>query len=269
MSLRKTRKVLSVLLAVIIVIGGNLFFGAEIVRYTLGSENYLEDIALSASFVDECEKNFSEYTEVLSAQSGIPAQVFEVTVEKERIHANILHSLFNSNGSVYSEDMTVKFEEQCLEYLNGNNIEYDEAMLKSIAEAAADAYENCFGISDMQGAKAFIDQVTREYGKYTSIGLLLIVVSVFLLFILFKKKSDFAKAVYSALTALGVSMLFIGLAGLIFNVGGSPMLAPKLYADALARAVDGAFIVALAFGAVITALSIGGALYKYRLINKR
>lgn len=269
MSLRKTRKALSVLLAVIIVIGGNLFFGAQLIRHTLCSENYLKDVALSESFVDECEKNFSAYTKVLSAQSGIPAQVFEVAVEKDRIDANILHSLFSSNDSVYSEDMTEKFEELCLEYLHGNNIEYDENMLKNTAEAAAAAYENCFDISNMQSAKAFNDKVDKEYGKYTSIGLLLIVVSVFLLFILFKKKSDFAKAVYTGFTALGASMIFIGLAGLIFNVGGSPLLAPALYADALSRAVDGTFIVTLVFGVVITGLSVVGSLYKYKLITKR
>lgn len=268
MSLRKTRKALSVLLAVIMVIGGNLVFGAELVRLTLCNEDYLSYVVLNSSFTDECEENFRNYTNVLSAQSGIPAQVFETAVDSERINAEIIHTLFDS-GDIFYEDMTVKFEELCLEYLNGNNIKYDETMLRNTAQAAADAYADCFNLSNMQDAKAFINHVNSEHGKYTSIGLLLITVSVFLLFILFSKRSNFLKAVYTGLISLGVTMIFIALAGLIFNVGGSPHLAPELYANAVSKAVDGTFIIALIFGVIITAFSVVASLYNHKLIEKK
>lgn len=268
MSLRKTRKALSVLLAVIIVIGGNMFFGAEIVKYTLCNEKYFSDVVLTSSFTDKCEENFRNYAQALSAQSGIPAQVFEVALNSERVNTGFLHTVFE-NSDIFYEDMTVKFEELCLEYLNGNNIEYNETMLKNTARAAANAYEDCFSISNMQGAKAFIDHVNSEYGKYTSIGLLLVIVSIFLLFVLFSKKSDFLKSVCTGFTALGLSMIFIALAGLIFNVGGSPNLAPALYADAVSKAVDGAFSIALIFGVLITAISVVFSLYKYKIIEKK
>lgn len=268
MSLRKARKILSVLLAVVIVIGGNLFFGAEIVKYTLCNEKYLNHIVLSKSFEDECENNFKACTEALSAQSGIPAQVFEAVIENEQINKNPLQTLFNNDG-IYNWDMAAKFEELCLEYFNENHIEYDEVMLKNTAVRAAKAYADCFGLTNMQGASDFIEQVNSDYGKYISIGLLLMIVSVFLLFILFRRKSDFVKALYPAFTALGASMIFSGLAGLIFNVGGNPNLAPELYANAVGKAVDGAFILFAVFGVVISALSVVGSLYAYKIIKKK
>lgn len=269
MSLRKAREALSVLLAVIIVIGGNLFFGAQIAKYTLCNEKYLNDIVLSKSFEDECENNFKACTEALSAQSGIPAQVFQIVIENEQINKNPLQSLFNGNDDGgYSWDMTAKFKELCLEYFNGNNIEYDETMLKNTADSAAKAYDACFGLANMQGAASFIENVNSNYGKYTSIGVLLIAVAVFLLFILFRRKRDFAKALYPAFTALGASMIFSGLAGLIFDVGGSPKLAPELYANAVGRAVDGVFIIFVVLGVAITALFVFGSLCNYKIIGK-
>lgn len=270
MSLRKARKILSFILSVLIVIGGIMFSGAAIVKYTLCNESYMSKTFSSKSVHAECINNFTKRIEVISAKSDIPSRVFEAILDNDIPSGNaaVLRLFTGDDSTLYSESLVERFEELCLEYINGNNITYDKNTVHNTAVYAAEVFSDCFGIKNAQEAMAFADKVDSSYGKYVSVGLLLISVSIAMILVLFSKKNDARRALCSAFTALGASLVFIGLSGLIFHVGGNPMLTPQLYAHALSVSVKGAFAVSAVLGIMITALSFIGSLKQYKLSRK-
>lgn len=270
MSLRKARRILTILLSVLIVIGGNLFFGAEIAEYTFCNQNYMTKVFSSDTFNEKCELNFKDRTAVLSAESDIPPRVFEAILDNNSFASKTaVQRLFDGyDSSLYNDDLIEQFETLCLEYLDGNKIAYDKSKIHNTAVAATEIYSDSFGISNSQEAIAFIDNVNSQHSKFASIGLLLIAISIALFLIIFTKKSDIIRAVCSAFTALGLSMLLTGICSLIFGVGDIRLLSPVHYAESLSTAVDGAFAVAIVVGLLITAASVAGSVSQYKLSVK-
>lgn len=271
MSLRKARKILSFILSVVVVIGGILFTGAEIVKYTLCNETYMSKTFASGSVHEQCVENFKSRISVISAKSNIPERVFEAVLENNMPASNtaVLRVFASDNSTLYSDDLVERFEALCLEYFNGNEISYDKDMVHSTAVYAAEVFSDCFGIKNTGEAMAFVEKVDKSHGKYASAGLLLIVLPMALILIMFSKKGDAQRALCSAFTALGVALVLIGLSGIIFNVGANPMLAPRLYADSLSLSVKGAFAVSIVIGILIAAPSVIGSVMQYRISQKK
>lgn len=271
MSLGKARKIISLLLSVLIVTGGILFSGAEIIKYTLCNKNYMSITFSSKSVYNECVDNFKNRIEVISAKSSIPSRVFEAVLENNIPSSNtaVLRLFAGDDSTLYSGNLVEVFENLCIEYLKGNNISYDKNIIHSTAVYAAEVFSDCFGIKNAGSAIAFADKVNRSYSKYASVGMLFIIFSVAMMLIIFSQKSDLKRALYSAFTALGLSLALIGISGLIFNVGCSPMLSPQLYANALSVSVKGAFALSAVLGVIITALSFFGSFKQYKLSQKK
>ncbi|MCH5321819.1 MAG: hypothetical protein J1E36_08635 [Eubacterium sp.] len=267
MSLRKARKILSFILSVIIVIGGISFTGAEIVKYTLCNEAYMSKTFASGAVHNQCVENFKSRISVISAKSNIPERVFEAILDNNTPSANtaVLRVFARNNATLYSDDLVERFESLCLEYLSGNEISYDKDMVHRTALYAAEVYSDCFGIKNTDEAMAFVDKVDKSHGKYASTGLLLIVLPMALILIMFSKKKDAQRALCSAFTALGLALVLIGFSGIIFNVGGSPLLAPQFYASSLSVSVKGAFAASIIIGILITVPSILGSVKQYKL----
>lgn len=266
MSLTKSRKILSVLLSFLIAIGGIMFFGAEITEYTLCNENYMTKVFSSNSLASQCRQNFDERIEVISAKSGIPSRVFEAVFENNApgIKTAVQRMFSNNNAYLYSEDLVSQFEELCTEYLDGNQISYNKTEVHNAAEYAALVYSDCFGIQNSQEIMSFVEKVDAHYGKYASAGLLFIAVATAMFLIIYSRREDTIRVISTAFTALGASLFLIGICGIIFGFGNSPMLSPQIYSDALARAVDGAFSVAVIIGAIITAAAFTGSYNQYK-----
>lgn len=271
MSLRKARKILSVLFVIIMAVGGNLFFSSEIVKYTICNPSYMVKVFSLNSFYTQCEKNFTDRIEVISAKSKIPADVFKAVLDEDAVlSSNAVKKLFtDDNPELYSPDLIEQFENLCLEYLDGNKISYDKTMVHNTAVYAAEVYSDSFGIHNTQEAKAFIDNVNGNYAQYASIGLLLIVVSSAIFFIIYSKKNERKRAFASAFTALGGSLFLPGFCGLVFGVADSPMLTPQQYAKALSVAVDGAFVLLMTAGILITVLSVTASVHEYKKSNNQ
>lgn len=266
MSLTKSRKILSVILTVLIALGGILFFSSSLIKYTLCSEAYMTKIFSSDSLYSQCRDNFTDRTAVIEARSGIPAEVFE-TILDNRTPAGktaVQRIFTGNNASLYDEALVDEFEELCLEYLNGNSVKYDKEQVHNTAMYAAEVYSDCFGIQNCGRIQAFISNTNSQYGKYASTGLLLLTVSIALLLILFTKKDYVLRVIYSAFTATGLSLFLIGICALIFGLANELMVEPHHYADALTRAVNIIFVIASVTGTVITALAISGSVSQYK-----
>lgn len=266
MSLTKSRKILSVILSILMAIGGVLFFSSTLIKCTLCNETYVTKIFSSQALYLQCKNNFTERTAAIEAKSGIPSRVFEAILEKKQpANKTAVQRIFtNNNPSLYDEDLVDEFEELCLEYLKGNSINYKKKSIRSTAVYAAEIYSDCFGIHNSENIRNFINKINTQYGKYASSGLLLFTVSAALSIILFNKKDYILRLIYSALTALGLSLLAIGVCAFIFGIANNPMLGPQHYADALSKAINSIFAIIAVTGILITALSVSGSVVQYK-----
>lgn len=266
MSLTKSRKILSFILTLLLAAGGTMFFSAQIVRHTLCNENYIASFFSSNSVNNVCEQNFRDRIEAISAKSGIPSRVFEAILENNSpTPETAVRNIFRyNNAEIYSEDLIGQFESLCTEYLDGNNIAYDKAMIHNTAVYAAQIYSDCFGIIHFGEVTAFFEKVDANYGKFASAGLLLVVIPLVLFLVLYSKRSDNTKVICSAFTALGISLFLIGLCGLIFSAVSSPLISPDIYARTISKAVSGAFGVSAIIGMLIGGGAFVGSLRHYK-----
>ena len=105
--------------------------------------NYVFD---KCNVSEQCEKAFKDQISVLEAQSGIPSRVFDAVYKNNDIsNSSALTRLYNQdNPDLYSNNQIAQFDSLCKEYLEGNNMQYDEALIHNTAVKAAQAYSDCF-----------------------------------------------------------------------------------------------------------------------------
>lgn len=205
MSLHKSRKIISIILTVLIACGSILFFGTLITKVTVMSESYTSYVFDKVGVTKNSKEAFANQIKVLEAQSGIPARVFNSVYNfNDATSKTAVERLFSSsNTTLNTNSQTDKFEKLCKEYLEGNNMQYDEALIHNTALKATEAYSNCFGMKNTEQISSFIKNVNAHYQSYLSVGALLFIVPLVLLIILFRRSLDVAFNIFSALTLLG------------------------------------------------------------------
>lgn len=266
MTLGKGRTILATVLTVIIAAGGLLFFGAQAVRCTLCNEQYMSEVFASKTVVSKTKENFESQIQVVAAKSNIPAQVFTTILDNNAPSAeSAVQRLFRNNSTTfYNEDIVEQFENLCKEYLEGNSMKYSKNMIHNTAVSAAQAYSDSFGIKEPTQAKEFVNQVKANYGKFSSTGLLAIVVAYAPLVFLFSKRKDVKMVTCGALSAIGLAMVLTGIICLLLTVNIHPLITPELYSNAIVVAVRGMLGAVSALGAIIIGLSVYLVLRVYK-----
>lgn len=257
MSLHKSRKIISIILTVLIACGSIFLFGTLITKATVMSESYTSYVFNKAGVNESCKKAFSNQVKVLEAQSGIPARVFNSVYNfDDTSGGTAIERLFSSsNATLNTNSQTEKFEKLCKEYLEGNNMQYDEQLIHNTAVKATKAYSDCFGMKNTEQISTFIQDVNNHYQSYLSIGALLFIVPTVLFIILFRRSLDVAFNLFSALTISGMTFITSGIASLIAKVGLHD-ITPQIYQQAFYDCVKGACFVSIVFGVLLTAISV-------------
>lgn len=190
MRFKTARKVFSVLLVIVTVIGGCVFTGAILVKNTLCSQKIITR-AFSQDYIQEAgKKNFENKTALLSAKSNIPERVFYTALKKDTFDSGSAIERFfeNHDTTLNSNAQTKLFEDMCREYLDGNNIDYDEEQIHLTALRATEIYSESYGLKNTESAKEFIEKVNTNSQKYISAGLLLASVSLLTILMLYNHK---------------------------------------------------------------------------------
>ncbi len=257
MSLHKSRKIISIILTVLIACGSILFFGTLITKVTVMSESYTSYVFDKVGVNKNSKEAFANQIKVLEAQSGIPARVFNSVYNfNDATSKTAVERLFSSSNTTLSTNsQTDKFERLCKEYLEGNNMQYDEALIHNTALKATEAYSNCFGMKNTEQISSFINNVNAHYQSYLSVGALLFIVPLVLFIILFRRSLDVAFNFFSALTLSGLSFVVSGIASLIAKFGLHD-ITPAIYQQAFYSCVKGACYISIIFGAVLTIISV-------------
>ena len=150
MTLSKSRKAICFILTLLIAAGSILLFGISITKSTVMSQKYMNYVFDKCNVSEQCEKAFKDQISVLEAQSGIPSRVFDAVYKNNDIsNSSALTRLYNQdNPDLYSNNQIAQFDSLCKEYLEGNNMQYDEALIHNTAVKAAQAYSDCFGLKN-------------------------------------------------------------------------------------------------------------------------
>ena len=257
MSLRKSRKIICVILTILIAAGSIFFFGTLITKATVMSQKYTSYVFEKTGVNKTCKEEFSNQVKVLEAQSSIPARVFTSVYNfNDATNQTAIERLYSSsNTTLNTANQTEKFEKLCKEYLEGNNMQYDEALIHNTALKATQAYSDCFGMKNTEQISSYLENINAHYQSYLSIGALLFVVPLVLLIILFRRSLDVTFNVFAALTLSGLTFVASGIASLIAKVG-LHNISPAIYRQAFYNCVKGACYISIVFGAVLTVVCV-------------
>ncbi len=257
MSLKSSRKVLCVMFSIIIAVGGLMTAGSVAAKCTIGSQMFMDKKLSSESVKKECDNNFKERLEVIADKSDIPVHVFNAVFDAEEAYSETLAKCLFTGGdtSMFSQDKVDLFETLCTEYLDGNNIKYSKQLVHNTAVEAAQAYSDSYGMYNTEGISEFITQVNHNYSKFLSTGLIMMAIGALLINLMFSESRDKTKYSAHGFTAAGLSIALTGIVGLISGIGRHAHISPQLYARVISRAVNSGFIIMIAIGVLILALS--------------
>ena len=250
MTLSKSRKAICFILTLLIAAGSILLFGISITKSTVLSQKYMNYVFDKCNVSEQCEKAFKDQISVLEAQSGIPSRVFDAVYKNNDIsNSSALTRLYNQdNPDLYSKNQIAQFDSLCKEYLKGNNMQYDEALIHNTAVKATQAYSDCFGLKNTEAIADFISTFNSNYLHFLSIGILLVALPIILLLVLFN--------IFVAFTVTGFTFTAAGIASLIAKISQGLNISPQIYQTAFTSAVNGACCVCIVLGVLLAAISV-------------
>lgn len=270
MNLKKTRSIVSLLITLIFSLSLSCAVSAMLVHATFANSSFMEKRFVTDALAGECEAQLETQFEALSVKSGIPARVFrnienEITV-KETLRVSV-HSFYSHIDTRAAQATKADyFYNLCTEYLEGNNLSYNEQDIRNAAVEAAAIYKSCLGFSNTEHLIDFTDNV-QENAPRAVFGLLAgTLVMGFLFFVIFKSRNRAFSYIAAGFSVSGVSLVFISLASLIFKVGTGFVMTPQAHYDALCSVIRLFFLFLLAAGIVFTA---AGTAFNIMIYNKK
>lgn len=271
MDLRKSRKIICAILTLVMAIGAIMSVGTAVFKYTVCRSTFMEKFLLSDKITQKCDESYNAALETLEEETGIPARIFQAAEEKFILTETAVDRMYNNqDASMYNNDKIEIYEKLCREYLDGNKISYDSKAVHKAAEKAAEIYSDCYGISDSKSIYMFISNINQKSTGVIALGLLFVMLPIAVILVLFTKKERLFTQLFASLSCSGFSLVLFGIVGIAAGIGKGIMITPQIYADAIVRAIRLDFVFIIIVGAVISALSVYGAVKLHKkIVEKR
>lgn len=270
MFIKSSRKLLCFFLVLIMVIGVSLFAAPTLVRATLCSQSYMSLFLETKSIKSYCDQSYNDRIALLAENSGIPIRVFEVAENIEGYSENALERFYsNYDTTIFTQDKIDTYQTLITEYLDGNDISYNQELVHNTAVKAAEIYADCYGLKNTETFKTFVDDVNASYGKIASIGLVLALAAVLMILVLHSNKKKAVKYYLGALSATGLSFILVGIFCLVFRTGKGARITPAVYGNAIFGAISFMFVILILTGIILTAIATIAALYNNKLLKKK
>lgn len=233
MGLKKTRTILSVILAIIMGLSTFTAVAALVTNITLGSPSFLSKHLITDEVVAECEAQLSDKYAVLEQETGIPQRVFEAYKNDLSIEESMNIAVQNvygaENSSLYSEERVEYFYSKCTEYLEAKGVEYSEENVRLAADKAARIYSDCVGIHNVNSLKSNKERLERGCGKYCSVSLLVIISCIIMLTVLYRKRQIAYSYFAGGLLGGGIAGVLTSAMCLIGKVGYNLQYYPDVF----------------------------------------
>jgi len=257
MNLRKTRSLISLLITFLFSVTLSCAMGALLINFTFASSSFMEKRFVSDKLIRECDAQLDLQFDALSVKSGLPVRVFK-NIKNEISTGEMLRlSVYNFYDSNDSESLNHTREEYfyklCTEYLDGNELKYNEQDIRNTAREAAAIYNGCLCLHNAEHIADFAEHVNGNAPR-AALGLLGGTLIFGLLFyILYKNKNRAVSYIAAGVSVSGVTLVFISMVSLIFKVGTGIMITPAAYYDAFCSVVRLFFALLAAVGVLLIA----------------
>lgn len=233
MGLKSTRKILSVVFAVIISFSLAACVSCVVETFTVSSSGFYEKHFSSQALADECDKQLTKKYTALSKKSNIPLEVFE-SVKKQYSTALSLKQaasyLFDENDATLNNDARVKyFYSICTEYLDANELSYSKDEVYNVCVEASQIYSDTVGIHNLEYLKNDVDARNRNNTKKMSVFVLSVALSVIFTLFMYKKRLQGMIYVCAGVMGGGIGVVVSSLLRLIFKVGTVYDIQPECY----------------------------------------
>lgn len=266
---KSSRKLVCFLLSLLMVFGLCVFSGVTLVRATLCNQNYMDLFMSSKKVVHYCDNAYNERIALLAENSAIPIRVFEATKNVSGYSETVASRFYSgSDTTIFTQDKIDTYEKLIKEYLDGNDMRYDEGQVHNTAVKAAEIYADSYGMKNLSVFKDFVDKVINGYGRISSIGLAVVLIAAALIFIMYSDSKKTVKYYISAFSATGLSFIFIGICAWLASVGKGAAITPEIYSKAIFSSVNCMLAILIFTGIVVTAFSTIAALRQNKLTKK-
>ncbi len=271
MQLKSTRKIMSIILAVVIALGAVMFSFSTVLSSTFAKKSFIVKHIVTNELVDECDRQLGVKFEALERKTGIPARVFETVKQSYSTRDALLQSaeyMFDENDStLYNDNRVDYFYGLCVEYLEGNEFKYNEKNVRVIADEAARIYSDSVGIHNADEIGDYVEHIHHLNARVQSVGLMLVVVGVVLLLVLFKKLQEAILYIGAGIMAGGISTFFGAIVAIVTKAGNSPVVSPMIYQQSFASMVTSSMTRLVLAGLMVLVLGVLAFAYGAYKIN--
>lgn len=264
-----SRKLLCFLLTLLITLGSVIAIFSLVTRATICNQLYVEKFICSGDVRAYCDNVYNQRIAILSDNSGIPVQVFEVSKDNGGYDNSVVKRFFDgSDTTVFTQDKINTFEKMIKEYLDGNEYSYDDEAIHNTAVKAAQIYSECYGLKDVGDYKTLIDTLTSLFNKTTSAGLCMAVIGFVLISIMHTEKRKALKYYLSSFVSSGLTLVLASALSIIFGVSKLAQITPVIYQTALRDAVTTLLLICIVIGVLFILVSQVLLLRQYKLTKK-
>lgn len=273
MGLKKTRVLLSSVLMVIISFSFAVMAVSLTASATIASRNFMFSHIVTDELVEECNNQLNRKFDALSAECGIPAHVFkmiETDFSTEEMLALEMNSLYDSESiDMHNDERAEYFKNMCIEYLEGNDIEYKNAYVERAAEKAAKIYGDTVGIHNAEPIKNRLSAIDSACAKYGSAALVVAIACVIAIVTMFNKKSKGFEYIIFGILGGGAATAIGALLMLIFKTGTKIYLSPIVYKQVFIDIIQLYQCILAATGLAIIAIGAFLVFLYYKKINRK
>lgn len=270
MGTKATRKILSIIIAVVIAIATVCASASCVVGITFASRGFLQEHIVTDAVVAECTNQLKAKYAVLEEESGIPARVFETAIENYDVRENLTLAVSyvfgDESAELYSRERVNYFYGLCEEYALGNSIAFEKNDLLATAEKATEIYSQAVGIHNADSMVEYISVFRQSCNKATSTSLVAIIICTVLLIIMYKKRENAVSLLVGGISGGGVALIFGAIISLIARVGSDFAVSPAVYQQAFAGMVRLYLLYLIIVGFVLVALA---SLVQYLLLQNK
>jgi hypothetical protein len=271
MGLKATRKLISIILAVITAISTVMMISSFVLDLTFSTKNYFTKYIVTDELVAECEAQLEMKYSALEVKSGIPSRVFEM-VEKdyntaESLNLAVQNVFTDESETLYSEDKVNYFYKLCVEYLDGNEISYTKSSVERVAEEATEIYSDCVGIHNTESIENYLSRFSQNCAKIGSAALLVIVLALILLSFIYNTRGNAYLYIIGGAAGGSIATALGSIFCIIAKVGSKFAFEPAVYQYSFYSMTKRYFLILLVVTIIFTIIMYGLAflvLYKYR-----
>lgn len=269
--MKKTRRIISTLLSIVLAFSVFTVALSTVFSLTLINQEYFTNNFITDKVVSECENQLKLKFDTLEKKSGIPAKVFETVLTDMPVSKMMTMSIDNFyNGhdtTAYSVDRADYFYKICTQYLNANNIAFDEQSIRNVADEAAHIFSDCVGFHNVSFLRLYIDETKQTTTTVTSVALVLIVACAILINILYGDRAQGFKYVASGILASGAGGVVACLIALVTGVGTQLDISPVIYQQGFAHCVQMFYIYFAIVNVAVAVAGVVGMMLSLRLIK--